>query len=53
MTLSVRDDGVGCAPDGQGFGLTGIRERAAHAGGHMALESLPGTGTTLTVEVPA
>jgi signal transduction histidine kinase len=53
VVLSVRDDGVGRAPDGQGFGLTGIRERAALAGGRMDLESVPGTGTTLSVEVPS
>ncbi|GAA1038759.1 hypothetical protein GCM10009557_55680 [Virgisporangium ochraceum] len=51
VVLSVRDDGVGRAPDGQGFGLTGIRERAALAGGRMDLESVPGKGTTLSVEV--
>ena len=28
-------------------------ERAAEVGGHLALESVPGQGTTLRVEVPA
>jgi signal transduction histidine kinase len=51
VALSVRDDGVGAGSGGEGFGLVGIRERAAHAGGRMALESLPGKGSTLTVEV--
>lgn len=53
VRLVVQDDGVGL--DGRapsGFGLLGVRERAAHAGGRMSLESLPGQGSTLLVEVP-
>jgi signal transduction histidine kinase len=52
VRLTVCDDGVGPG-DGTGFGLLGIRERAAHAGGRMTLEPAPGGGTALTVEVPA
>jgi signal transduction histidine kinase len=53
VSLTVHDDGVGIdTGTDTGYGLLGIRERAAHAGGRMALESLPGTGTTLVVEVP-
>ncbi len=51
VRLNVSDDGVGLG-NGTGFGLLGIRERAAHAGGRMTLESSPGS-TVLTVEVPA
>jgi signal transduction histidine kinase len=35
-----------------GFGLLGIRERAALAGGHAEIASRPGAGTTVTVAVP-
>ncbi|QFZ19818.1 sensor histidine kinase [Saccharothrix syringae] len=53
VRLEVRDDGTGAA-DGRppGFGLLGLRERAAHLGGRVHLESFPGRGCTLTVEVP-
>jgi signal transduction histidine kinase len=53
--LEVRDDGTGVAGDGTappGFGLVGIRERTALLGGRMTLDSAPGRGSTLRVEVP-
>jgi signal transduction histidine kinase len=60
--LVVSDDGrgfdpslcaglVGRAAQG-GLGLTGMRERAALAGGHAEVNSRPGAGTTVTVTVP-
>ncbi|MEV4413628.1 sensor histidine kinase [Catellatospora sp. NPDC049609] len=54
VRLEVRDDGTGLSggPDPAGFGLVGVRERAAHAGGRMSIESVPGSGATLSVEVP-
>jgi signal transduction histidine kinase len=53
VRLEVRDDGVGLADAAQGgYGLLGVRERAAHAGGEMSVESAPGHGSTLRVEVP-
>lgn len=56
VRLEVRDDGVGPPsgePDHDGFGLLGVRERAAHLGGHADVSAAPGGGTVLTVEVPA
>ncbi|MDD7964086.1 sensor histidine kinase [Actinomycetospora lemnae] len=55
VRLDVRDDGTGAAPGdpSSGVGVLGLRERAAEVGGHLALESVPGQGTTLRVEVPA
>lgn len=60
--LVVADDGRGfdpasrAAPQGwaarEGFGLLGIRERAALAGGHAEVDGQPGAGTTVTVTVP-
>jgi len=35
-----------------GFGLTGIRERVQLAGGAYDLQSAPGEGTTVTVQLP-
>jgi signal transduction histidine kinase len=51
--LTVRDDGRGAAALDGGFGLMGVRERAQGLGGRVAVESAPGSGTTLRVEVPA
>jgi signal transduction histidine kinase len=53
--LEVADDGVGFEPDlhgGHGFGLPGMRERAAKLGGTLQVESAPGAGTRIRVEVP-
>jgi signal transduction histidine kinase len=57
VRLEVRDDGAGVADAAHaagtpGFGLVGVCERAAHVGGQMSLESTPGHGSTLRVEVP-
>lgn len=54
VRLEVRDDGRGLAETpGDGFGLTGLRERMANLGGRMSVEPAGATGLTLTVEVPA
>jgi signal transduction histidine kinase len=54
VRLEVRDDGTGLAETtaGKGYGLLGVRERAAHVGGRMSIESVPGQGSRLWVEVP-
>jgi signal transduction histidine kinase len=54
VRLEVRDDGTGLGPNGTagGYGLLGVRERAANVGGLMSVESAPGRGSTLRVEVP-
>jgi two-component system NarL family sensor kinase len=57
-TLTVRDNGVGFDPaaprhDGRPhFGLLLMGELAAEAGGRALVESSPGWGTTVLVEVP-
>jgi len=52
-SLSIRDDGVGFRPDEpRGLGLRGIEERMKLAGGGMRIETAPGRGTVMTVEVP-
>jgi signal transduction histidine kinase len=61
VVLVVTDDGIGFAPpvDLHAFaatghyGLIGIEERAARAGGRLMLRSAPGAGTELTAVVPA
>ena len=59
VALSVKDDGRGFDPeqcpavDGRdGFGLTGMRERARLLGGALTLESAPGVGTRVEATVP-
>jgi signal transduction histidine kinase len=52
VRLEVFDDGRGAIPSGEGFGLIGLRERAARLGGRVDVESAPGRGTTLRVAVP-
>lgn len=58
VQLSVKDDGCGFntrspRPRADGFGLKGMRERAAELQGELLLESSPGNGTELTVVLPA
>jgi signal transduction histidine kinase len=53
VRVEVRDNGAGTI-DGRtpGFGLLGLSDRAAHLGGRLQVESAPGRGSTLTMEVP-
>ncbi|HZE31617.1 MAG TPA: sensor histidine kinase [Actinoallomurus sp.] len=54
VRLEVRDDGTGFDPEtAGGFGLRGMRERAAQVGGTLDVRSVPGAGSSITVEVPA
>lgn len=60
ILLTVEDDGTGfdvgkvtASHARQGIGLLGVHERVAGFGGTFRLESSPGKGTRLTVEVPA
>ncbi|WP_410616852.1 sensor histidine kinase [Amycolatopsis sp. lyj-109] len=52
--LVVTDDGRGfdTGEPRSGFGLLGLRERAALVGGAVTVDSEPGTGTKVTVTVP-
>jgi PAS domain S-box-containing protein len=59
ITLIIEDDGVGfdaaskVAIGSHGFGLLGMRERAALVGAELEIESTVGHGTTVFVRVPA
>jgi NarL family two-component system sensor histidine kinase LiaS len=54
--ISLRDNGVGfdrkSATSGGGFGLNGMKERIEKAGGHLEIETGPGKGTHILIEVP-
>src|SRR5215831_19470132 len=55
VTTVVEDDGIGFetgAARGDSLGLAGIRERVELHDGRLTIESAPGAGTTLRVEVP-
>ena len=54
VTAVIEDDGVGFSPDQpfDGLGLVGMRERVELLGGRLVVESRPGAGTTVAVEVP-
>ncbi len=56
LYIEVRDDGVGAAPqalaDPQSFGVIGMRERAGHFGGRMAIDSTAGHGTRVRLSMP-
>lgn len=57
VLVMVEDDGVGFdLEEVRGrdhLGLLGLRERAEALGGTLTLESAPGAGTTVVVEVPS
>ena len=57
VSLIIEDDGCGFDPDEalqrERLGLLGIRERAEMLGGTLTVESKPGAGTTVYVDVPA
>ena len=52
LLLSVRDDGVGGADAARGSGIVGLDDRVEALGGRFALESPPGRGTMISVELP-
>jgi signal transduction histidine kinase len=55
VTAVVEDDGLGFDPEAAGedsLGLEGMRERVELHEGRMTVETAPGSGTTLRVEVP-
>lgn len=60
ILITIEDDGIGFdlaeieqAGARRGLGLIGVRERVSQLQGTMRLESAPGKGTRLTVELPA
>lgn len=54
LTLTVRDDGSGFDPTTlkPGLGLSSLSSRVGQAGGSWRIESAPGIGTTLHIELP-
>lgn len=61
VTLEIADDGAGFDPEPvleagagseSGFGIPGLRARAAELGGNAAIVAAPGEGTLVSVRVP-
>jgi signal transduction histidine kinase len=50
--VEVADDGVGGADPARGSGLRGLADRVEALEGHLAVDSPPGEGTRISVEVP-
>jgi signal transduction histidine kinase len=61
VSLSIRDNGKGfdaaamehfVSPEDVGHGLNGIKERVRILGGTLVIDSRPGQGTSLSIEIP-
>jgi signal transduction histidine kinase len=57
LAVIVRDDGLGFEPEARNFrgkrlGLTSMRDRASALGGRLTIDSTPGRGSTVRLEVP-
>ena len=54
VSLTIRDDGRGFDPQSvnKGLGLLGIRERVDYMAGEIKIESAPGDGVTIMIEIP-
>ncbi|MCU0565763.1 MAG: sensor histidine kinase [Oculatellaceae cyanobacterium Prado106] len=54
LVLKIQDNGQGFLPDQNqtGFGLQGMRERTLALGGRLKIESAPGSGCQIWVNIP-
>jgi signal transduction histidine kinase len=56
VTLRIEDDGAGFDPArrlvGTHFGLANLRDRTSAFGGTLEIESEPGSGTRIIVQLP-
>jgi signal transduction histidine kinase len=59
VRITIRDDGKGfdiqsvmLSPPERHFGLIGMRERASGIGGNLHVDSMPGKGSQVTLEIP-
>lgn len=56
LRITVEDNGIGALPDAfdspRAYGVMGMRERARHFGGQIAIASEPGRGSAFTLVLP-
>ena len=52
LTVDVSDDGIGGADAARGSGLRGLADRVAALDGTLSVDSPPGRGTHLRVQIP-
>jgi signal transduction histidine kinase len=52
LRTTIADDGVGGAHAAGGSGLIGLIDRVEALGGRLALDSPPGRGTAISIELP-
>lgn len=54
LTVMIEDNGKGFAPDRveRGMGLNNIESRAHRVGGQSGIDSHPGRGTTVSIQIP-
>jgi signal transduction histidine kinase len=52
LTVDVTDDGIGGADAARGSGLSGLADRVAALDGTLSVDSPPGRGTRLRVQIP-
>ena len=52
LQVRVRDDGRGGADPTRGSGLVGLTDRVEALGGHIRVNSPPGEGTTIQLDLP-
>jgi signal transduction histidine kinase len=56
LHIEVRDDGIGVEPSAlnhpRSYGVMGMRERAGHFGGTLAIDSVPNHGTCVRLTMP-
>ncbi len=52
LHLLIRDDGVGGTDPSRGSGLTGLKDRIEALGGQIRIDSAPGSGTLMEVDIP-
>jgi signal transduction histidine kinase len=52
LGIRIRDDGRGGANPGEGSGLVGLKDRVEALGGRLSVQSPPGAGTSVLVELP-
>jgi signal transduction histidine kinase len=52
LVVEIVDDGVGGADPASGTGLRGLADRIDSLGGHLEIDSAPGSGTRVTARLP-